>query len=181
MSVYEKPEDMVVELLKYPTEEDWEWTYLCTLNTIGKKPKKGPTSEWKKKLLESEHSPIRELVFGFRITVPSWVSVHFVRHNNGANHYVCTQRNDRQDKYDRNKAPQGEMVTHIISVNAQELIYIARKRLCNQASPETRMVVKMMCEEAKRVCPEISNMLVPNCVYRGGLCTEFFPCNKEEK
>ena len=167
---------MKVELLKYPTQEDWNFCKACTLNTMGKKLVKDADSEWKRKILASEHSPIRELWFAFRVTCPYWVSVHLVRHHDGINHYVQSQRNDRQSEYDRNTAPQGQEVSHIVSVNAQELMYIARKRLCAQASEETRSVVYAMCRLATEVCPELDGLLVPNCVYRGGVCTEFFSC-----
>lgn len=177
--VSEKFKDIKVELLKYPTEQDWLWVKQCTLNTVGKKLKSSSLtvdSEWKSKLLKAEHSPIRELWFGFRLTIPYWVSVHLVRHHIGCNHYVQTQRNDRQSKYDRNNAPQGQTVSHIFSINAQELIQLAHKRLCYQASPETREAVKLMCDEAIKVCPELQELLVPLCIYRNGKCAEMFPC-----
>lgn len=171
---------MKVELLRYPTDKDWEWVKTCTLNTVGKKMVNAPTEEWKVKLIESEHSPLAELWFGFRLEIPYWVSVHFVRHKIGINHYVQSQRNDRQSKYDRNTAPQNEIVSHVISVNALELVYMAHKRLCNQASKETRAVMKMMCDEVIKVCPEFKSVLVPLCVYRNGKCTEFYPCGRKE-
>ena len=55
--------DFSVEILKYPTEEDWMLCKRCTLNTVGKDSTKLPTDEWKHKLLMSEHSPIRTLNF----------------------------------------------------------------------------------------------------------------------
>ena len=174
-------ERIKVELLRYPTEETWAWVKTCTLNTVGKESTKAPTEEWKKKLLAAEHSPIRELWFGFRLTIPYWVSVHFVRHHTGVNHYVQSQRNDRQTKYDRRTAPQGEIVSHILSVNAAELIFMAHKRLCGQASAETRQVMQMMCNEVLKVCPEFEGLLVPLCEYRGGVCTEMFPCGRQNK
>jgi thymidylate synthase ThyX len=61
-------------------------------------------------------------------------------------------------------------------MNAEELINIANKRLCNLASPETRAVMRMMFREVKKVCPEISDELVPMCVRNGGVCYEMFPC-----
>ena len=165
-----------IELLKYPTQNDWEWCKTCTLNTVGKKLKnKDVTSEWKSKILKSEHSPIRELWFGFRMEIPYWVSVHFVRHHIGVNHYVQTQRTDRTNE-DRNAKRQDEMVSHIMSVNVQELIFMAHKRLCKQASEETRQVMRQLCDLAINVCPELKDVLVPLCVYRNGKCTEFFPC-----
>lgn len=171
------------QLIKYPTAEDWHWVKTCTLNTVGKKKVVNePDAVWKKKLLESEHSPIRELWFGFRLEIPYWVSVHVVRHHIGCNHYVSTQRDDRQKEITipRAEKPQGEMVSHIFSVNAQELVQFMHKRLCNQASLETRQLAEAMRQEVLKVCPEFESVLVPLCVYRNGKCTEMFPCGKEK-
>ena len=85
---------------------------------------------------------MRELWFGVRLTIPYYVSVHFVRHHIGVNHYIQSQRNDRQSNYDRTKAPQDALVSHIMSVNAQELVFMAHKRLCNQADPFTKAVMR---------------------------------------
>lgn len=170
--------DYKVELIKYPTDEDWMWAKICTLNTVGKTSAVLPTDEWKKKLIEAEHSPVRELVFGFKLTIPYWGSVHFVRHHIGVNHYVQSQRNDRQEKYDRTEAPQGELVSHIMSINAQELVFMAHKRLCGQASDETRAVMQEMCRQVIDKCPEFKDVLVPLCGYRGGICTEFNCCGR---
>lgn len=65
--------NMKVEVLRHPTDADWAWVKTCTLNTVGKKTTNVPTDEWKVKLLEAEHSPIRELWFGVRMTIPYWV------------------------------------------------------------------------------------------------------------
>lgn len=174
---------MKVELLKYPTENDLLWAKRCCLNTVGKDSTKAPTEEWIEKLVEAEHSPMRELWFGVKMTIPYWVSVHFVRHHIGVNHYVATQRDDRHSEraISRNDLPQGELVTHIMSLNAQELVFMAHKRLCNQASPETREVMKMICKEVVAVAPYMKKVLVPLCVYRNGKCSEMFPCGKKGK
>ena len=171
-----KKDEFKVELLKVPTAEDWMWVKTCTLNTVNRVSDKQPTSEWIEKLLKAEHSPIREIWFGIKMEIPYWVSVHFVRHHIGVNHYVQTQRNDRQDMYDRNEAPQNTLVSHIMSINAQELIFMAHKRLCNQASVETRQVMREICKQVTEVCPEFKHLLVPLCIYRNGLCEEFKPC-----
>lgn len=171
-------ENIKVEILKTPTAEDWQWVKTCTLNTVGKTSIKQPKFEWKKKLIEAEHSPIRELWFGIKMTIPYWVSVHFVRHHIGVNHYVQTQRTDRTG-VNRNELPQGELVSHIMSVNAQELIFMAHKRLCKQASEETRYVMKLICSKVVELYPEFKEVLVPLCKYRNGKCNEMFPCKKE--
>lgn len=166
-----------VELLKYPGEEDWAFVKECTLVTIGKVALYPPTLEWKKKMLKARHSPIRELKFAFRLKIPYWVSVHLCRHIH-AQPYVKTQRNDRQDIYDRNSARQDAPVTMIWTMGAEELITIANKRLCYQSAPETRKVVEAMCNLVRVYCPEFSDELVPMCERNGGVCHEMFPCGK---
>lgn len=170
----------MVELIKYPLEQDLLWVKRCTLNTVGKDTTKAPAQDWIKRLVEAEHSPIRELWFGVKMTIPYWVSVHFVRHHIGVNHYVQTQRDDRtSDSVSRNDKPQGEMVTHIMSINAQELINMAHKRLCRQASKETREVMQAIVKEVTTVAPYMKDVLVPLCKYRNGKCTEMFSCKEE--
>ena len=165
-----------VEIVKYPTQADWVWCKTCTLNTVGKVSTQLPTDEWKEKLIQAEHSPLRELWFGIKMTIPSYVSVHFVRHHIGVNHYVQSQRNDRQTNYDRSKAPQDAMVSHIMSVNAQELVFMAHKRLCGQADPYTRKVMQEIVKQVIKTNPEFKDVLVPLCWYRNGKCTEFNCC-----
>lgn len=169
---------MKVEILRSPNNLDLFWLKTCTLNTVGKESTTLPTSEWIKRLVEAEHSPIRELWFGIKMTIPYWVSVHFVRHHIGVNHYVQTQRTDRTG-IDRNEKKQNDYVSHIMSVNAQELINMAHKRLCKQASMETRIVMRMIVDEVVKVSPYMKDVLVPLCVYRGGKCTEMFKCGGE--
>lgn len=166
---------MKIELLKYPTEKDLLWVKQCTLNTVGKSTTKSPTEEWLVKLIEAEHSPMRELWFGIKMEIPYWVSVHFVRHHIGVNHYIQTQRTDRTG-INRDEKPQGEIVSHIMSVNAQELVFMAHKRLCKQASAETQAVMREIVKKVVEVAPYMKSVLVPLCAYRNGKCTEMFPC-----
>lgn len=172
--------DFKVEIIKCPTDQDWKWCKDCTLNTVGKTSDKFPTEEWKRKILAAGHSPIRELWFGIKMQIPSYISTHFVRHHIGVNHYVQTQRNDRQSNYDRTKATQGTIVSHVMSINAQELIFMAHKRLCSQAAAETRVVMQEICRQVEELNPEFIGLLVPECVYRNGKCTEFYPCGCAE-
>lgn len=148
----------------------------CTLVTVGKDSDTPPTDEWKVRLLKARHSPIRTLEFCFRLTdIPSWVSVHLCRHVH-ATPFVKTQRNDRQSDFDRRKAPQDTPVSMCWYMNAEELINIAHKRLCGQASIETRNLVSMICRAVEEVNPEFKGLLVPLCVYRNGICEEFHSC-----
>lgn len=171
---------MKVNLLEYPTDKDWMEVKRRALVTVGKSPVTPPSEEWKRSILEARHSPIRYLRFSFLIECPSWVSVHLCRHVH-AQPYVKSQRNDRQSDYDRNKAPQDSPVVMIYDVNAEELMMIANKRLCNQASEETQELVGMMCMEVLKACPEFTPFLVPMCEYHYGVCHEMVPCGNYPK
>ena len=172
---------MKVTLIEYPSEKDWlEVKRRALITEYGKglgniKP---PTDIWKKKILEARHSPIRYLRYCFLIQdIPSNTSVHLCRHVH-AQPYVSSLRNDRQDVMNGDEAPRNTPVNMILDVNAEELMVIANKRLCNKASEMTRNVVAMMCEEVKKVTPEIGGYLTPMCKYNGGICHEMKPCWK---
>jgi hypothetical protein len=136
---------------------------------------KEPSSAWKRRMLLSEHSPIRQMVFKWKwVNLKYWVSVHIVRHKVGIEHYVSTQRTDRTGQ-NRDEIPQSALVNHECCANAQALITISRKRLCRQASLETTQAWKLVLEEVKKSEPELVSVCVPECVYRG-FCPEFKPC-----
>lgn len=166
-----------VELNEFPSGDDWLEVKKRALVTIGKTAKNAPTDEWKRKILEARHSPIRRLFFSFYIECPYWVSVHLCRHIH-AQPYIKSQRNDRQADYDRTKAPQDQPVCMIWDMNAEELMNIANKRLCTMASKETREVVQKMCDLVIEKMPEFKSVLVPMCEYHGGVCHEIFPCGR---
>ena len=166
---------MKVELIGYPTEQDWLEVKRRALVTIGKKPVTPPDAEWKKAILKARHSPIRYLQFSFLMEIPYYVSTHLVRHIH-AQPYVKSQRNDRQSEYDRTKAPQDAPVTMIWDMNAEELMVIANKRLCRLADKATQAAVLSMCLQVNAACPEFAPFLVPLCEYRGGNCPEMFSC-----
>lgn len=168
---------MRVELNEFPTEADWLEVKKRALVTIGKEVKTAPTMEWKQKILEARHSPIRRLFFSFYIECPYWVSVHLCRHIH-AQPFVRSQRNDRQGDYDREKAPQDQTVCMIWDMNAEELMAIANKRLCTMASKKTRELVQKMCDLVIGELPEFDGLLGPMCEYHGGVCHEMFPCGR---
>lgn len=170
-------DDIKVELIEWPTDDDWKAVKARALVTVGKTPVNPPDEAWKHAILEARHSPIRRLNYAFRIECPSYVSVHLVRHIH-AQPYVKSQRNDRQKDYDRKKAPQDAPVTMIWDVNAEELQVVANKRLCTKADPVTRRVVQMCCNDVFVKAPEFVGLLVPWGIHCGGLCHEMDGCGK---
>lgn len=165
--------DLSVNILSVPSDEDWLMSKKLAYRTIGKETEKQPDEYWKQMILGAEHSPIRNLLVRWEwINLPYWVSVHFVRHKIGIEHYVRSQRNDRQSVYDRNTAPQNASVTHSCVANLQAIINISKVRLCKQASYETRYAWVMFLGELINHMPEVPDFCQPTCIYRNGICPE---------
>ena len=155
----------------------WREVADAARTTIGmEKGEKDPSSVWKRKMLLSEHSPIRQLSVKWKWkNLKYWVSVHFVRHKIGIEHFVSTQRTDRTGK-NRDRSFQSAPVTHECIADAQSIINISRKRLCLLASKETTVAWKAFLKELKKKEPELVSACVPECIYRG-FCPEIKSCN----
>lgn len=167
-----------IYLMEWPLDVDWWEVKRRALVTVGLKPVTSPQREWRQQILLARHSPIRYLRFSFALEgIPYWVSVHLARHTH-AQPYIKSQRNDRQDAYNRDSAPQNAPVDMIWDMNAEELMVIANKRLCRKAAPETRFIVSEMCRLVTYKCPEFAGLLHPMCEYHGGECHEMEPCGK---
>lgn len=168
-----------IEILRYPTEEDWKRCLMLARCTQGKfDTPNEPSDEWKKKILRSEHSPIRTLMFTIMMKdIPYCNSVHFVRHKYGVEHYVQSQRKNPERGAERQDAP----VTHIMDTNAQELIFMARKRLCYKADQTTREIMLEICKSVFDIDFVWSSVLLPACGMDGRNCREFKPCGVYEK
>lgn len=136
-----------------------------------------PTTEFKKKLLISEHSPIRLLEIDWTWSrIKYWVSTEWSRHK--FEKFITSQRDDRMiDKVPRDKKEQGTLVNFDGYANAQNTIDAWRKRLCYQAAPEARMLAEEFKTELHHIEPEWSDVLVCNCIYRDG-CPEFNMCKE---
>lgn len=159
---------------------NWEQVVNRARTTVGKEELgKEPSDNFKKKILMAEHSPIRSLIYCFKITdLKSWVATHLVRHHVGVEKWVSTQRTDRTG-INRDELPQSEFVTMEIEANAQALINMGRKRLCSQASKETREVMEQIKEEVAKQDEILSRSIVKECVYRG-FCPEMQSCNYDK-
>ena len=79
----------------------------------------------------------------------------------------------------RDELPQGAEVEMELEANAQALINMSRKRLCSQASPETREVMEAMKEEVSKRDKFLAEVMVKECVYRG-YCPEMWSCNYDK-
>ena len=179
---------------------DWIRVVNAARRTWGKKPiNHEPSDKFKRKILLAEHSPIRLLEYDFTIEdVRQWVTVHLVRHHEGCEKFVHTQRQDinaeierivenvvkvltkaglnRTSWKERDYMFQGESNDMDMTCNAQAFINISRKRLCyGCASKETREAWEIVIAMLKEVDPILAEKCVPECLYRG-FCPESDRC-----
>ena len=75
------------------------------------------------------------------------------------------------DKFDRHTPTDVAFI-----INAEALINMAHKRLCAKASAETRDLMVKIALGVATVDAALAENLVPQCVFRGGLCTEPKSC-----
>lgn len=162
--------------MKINIKGTWGDVKASARTTIGKEGEGlAPSLDWKRTILLAEHSPIRKLHFSWKwLSLPYWVSVHFVRHKFGIEHWVSTQRTDRTG-VDRTDKPQSAKVMHECEANAQAIINISRKRLCAHASNETRAAWLEVLEGIREQDEALFSCCVPECLYRG-FCPEFKSC-----
>lgn len=131
-----------------------------------------------RKMYQTEHSPIRTQMFAITMTgLPSFVSVHFVRHKTGVEHFVMTNRDDRGGEGD-DKITRLTPVTHGMWANAQALMAMSLKRLCLVSHPKTVAAMVKVRKAVREVDPDLAHFMVPSCVYRNGICPEIRPCEQ---
>lgn len=173
----EREQEMKTKIIKI--KGDWQEVVDDCRATVGKESLgKEPSASFKRHILLAEHSPIRDIsVKWMWPDIKSWITTHWSRHKWEC--YIRSQRTDRTG-IPRDKLPQDAAVTFTGEANAQALIDTMRKRLCYQASPETREYAEDLKATIRELEPEISDVLVPNCVYRCG-CPEMQSCGLWDK
>lgn len=129
-------------------------------------------------MCRAEHSPLRCIIFWVELRgIPTFVSTHLVRHKHGVEHFVQSNRDDLYLSKDESaKVGRETPVNHGMLINAQALIQISRKRLCLKSHKKTVAVWSKLRKAMRDVCPEVADHMVPECVYRNGLCPELRPC-----
>ena len=155
---------------------DWMKIKSACMTTISKEAGKEPTQGWKRRLLLCEHSPIRRGTISWKFDeIPYCISTHFVRHHEGVEKWVGTERADRTEIKDRSQRSQMDMVPMEMEANIQAIINISRKRLCTSADPLTIKYWKAVLEAIKEYDEDIYWACVPECVRCGG-CPEYKSC-----
>lgn len=161
---------------------DWPLVYDAARATQGKTPiGKEPSDAWKEKIMRSPHSPIRCLQYFIQVICPYYVQGHITRHKNGVEFFCGSQRNDRQDKYDRKAARQDTPVIMGMLINADALRFISRRRLCNKADPATRQTWRAIVDAVAEIDPIVAKYCQPECWWQNGVCDELQSCNSPKR
>lgn len=156
---------------------DWLRIKSACMTTVSKQAGKEPSSEWKRKLLICQHSPIRRGEVSWKWeTIPYAISTHFVRHHEGCEKFVGTERTDRTG-VDREERSQMNYVPMEMDANIQALINISEKRLCMCADPTTRQYWQDLVEALRGVDEDVHWALVPQCIRCGGCVEPFSDCH----
>lgn len=162
-----------------PVPGGWQRAVNAARLTQGKTPiDHEPSDKWKKRALVSEHSVIRLVEYDIVIEdVPSYVVVHLVRHFMGVVPFVSSSRPDITGQpVTRHEQRKDDPVTVQFSANAQALINMSDRRLCNKAEAETRKTWFGVKKAISLVDPIMAEVMQPRCVLRNGFCGEQKPC-----
>lgn len=165
-------------IVKCEMATTWKRALNAARETVGKVPSdKEPSKKWWARILLAEHSPIRLVEYDFKWDkIKTWITVHLVRHHIGCEKFVHSQRDDRRNNpIPRDELPQGNLNDMQMTCNAQALINISRKRLCNCASKETREAWQQVKDAIRNIDPVMADKMVRECVYRG-FCPELKSC-----
>jgi len=128
------------------------------------------------KAYSCQHSVIRTQVFFIEmLQIPTFVSVHLVRHSIGITHFVTSNREDRGGSAEVNRMTP---VNHSFICNAESLINMARKRLCGSTHLTTRETMAGIKDAVSLVDLDLSKFMVRECEYRNGLCAELRTCGR---
>lgn len=156
---------------------DWLKIKSACMTTISKQAGKEPNSDWKRKLLICEHSPIRRSLISWKWEeIPYCISTHFARHHEGCEKFIGTSRADRTEVKDRSQRTQMDFVPMEMDANIQALINISAKRLCSCADPLTTKYWKAVLEAIKEYDEDVYWACVPQCIRCGGCVEPFSNC-----
>lgn len=153
---------------------NWQKIKSACMTTISKKAgDKEPSTEWKRKLLLCEHSPIRRGIISWKWEeIPYAMSTHFARHHAGCEKFIGTERSDRTG-IPREERNQMNPVPMEMDANIQSIINISKKRLCTCADITTRQYWQSVIDAIEQYDKDVAWACVPEGIYRGG-CPEGF-------
>jgi hypothetical protein len=110
-------------------------------------------------------------------SVAAQLRTHEKKH--GMYFWMATARPDREDAVKGDYSREQE-VNFVMKLTAKAIKEISHYRLCAKAEYPTRKFMLAFKEELRKVEPELAENMMPLCVYRGGICTEFNSCKNRK-
>lgn len=157
---------------------DKSWFVRACERTSNKKIPESRQQILLREMYLAEHSPIRSRRFWVDVEhCPVFVANHFARHHEGVNQFHQSHRSDRC-KIDDLKTNRLTPTSFSMDCNAQALINMAKVRLCYQASEDTRLVMRLICDCMRFVDIDLASVMLPKCEHNGGICRELKPCGR---
>ena len=106
-------------------------------------------------------------------SVAAQLRTHEKKH--GMYFWMGTSRPDRKDAL-KGEYSRDQEVLFVMKLTARAIKEISHYRMCCKAEKATRDFMDALKAEFERVEPDLAAQMVPLCVYRGGICTEFNSC-----
>lgn len=132
-------------------------------------------------LYKRSHTIQRAMLFYILLeNIPSFVSVHLVRHSGAGQFHLVSSNRDDWFGVDPEKINRLTPVTHQMILNAEHLRSMAAVRLCGASHRETRKVMGMIKLQIGKVDPALPRWMVPKC-FPTGWCNEAKCCGKVDK
>jgi hypothetical protein len=127
----------------------------------------------------AQHSPIRSQIFEVQMDdLPVAYSTHLLRHGVGFDFQgALTHRDDRGGDGDA-VVTRLTPTKHMMILNAQAVINVARWRLCFKAHNITNEIIGLILEGVRACDPALARVMMPNCFWQGGICNEPRMCGR---
>ena len=110
-------------------------------------------------------------------SVAAQLRTHEKKH--GSYFWMGTARPDRADAV-QGEYSRDQIVPFVMKLTARALKEIAHYRMCRKAEKPTRDFLDELKQKIAEIEPSLADEMVPLCIFRGGICTEFQSCKNRK-
>lgn len=135
----------------------------------------------RKKLFASNDSTLEIMEYWIFCRAPRSVAAQLRTHEkkHGSYFWMGTARPDRTDAV-QGEYSRDQIVPFVMKLTARALKEIAHYRMCRKAEKPTRDFLDELKLKIAEIEPYLADEMVPLCVFRGGICTEFQSCKNRK-
>lgn len=136
----------------------------------------------RKKLFASNDSILEIPEYVAICNVPRSVALQIETHKKKHRSYMWlgTARPDRTDRV-AGEYSREQIIPMVIVFTPRWIKEVSHYRMCTKAEAPTRKFMDLFKARMSEVEPALAEQMVPMCVFRNGLCTEFGSCKKGVK